>query len=222
MQPSQTVFLRHTAVSRWRQSAGKADIIRPLDPNLDLALDDSLDVHHDQADYYQSADPTTARSPPRLLSWRFDVVHSAVWACPVLYFVVSDESGVPLTLDEMAAASPALGFKSNGSVFETVLSQTVSTRPTQRHARQDHPVTLTPVWFVHPCQTSVVMGELAPSMGECQSAELARQSPADQQLAAVRYLVLWLSVTSRLLGFIDLIDFNVLSHIGLSQTAQES
>ena len=66
--------------------------------------------------------------------WDLHIVESSIWECHVLYFRIQDQSG-----------SPVSPFKIREIEF---ISQ------------EEHPVLGIPYYFIHPCQSNLLMNEL--------------------------------------------------------------
>jgi hypothetical protein len=73
--------------------------------------------------------------PNKLLTFRYDVLYSVSHSVPVLYFLISDQTGRSLTLEELWGVYPV---SETGKMWDVV-------------TQQDHPVLNVPFFFVHPC-----------------------------------------------------------------------
>ncbi|KAJ1338959.1 hypothetical protein BSLG_006098 [Batrachochytrium salamandrivorans] len=168
----------------------------------DILLEESAE-DEDPACYQQKPTQRISSShraflPSHVVEWIFDIVYSDIWGCPVLYFTATNLHGMQLSMSDMAVALGRstllhtqdlnmdlgldLGLGLTNSTPQNVVWDTVI-------SMQDHPIHLLPCWVLHPCNTVKAMRELVvPEMSDLQC------------------LVLWLSMGSRILDIIDLID----------------
>jgi ubiquitin-like-conjugating enzyme ATG10 len=83
-----------------------------------------------------------ALSNSHVTEWSFSVVYSHIWHVPVLYFTVQMQDGTPLTRNEVIDSLHSYCSDPDSFVhtsdFVTI---------------DEHPVTGSPSYFLHPCQT---------------------------------------------------------------------
>ena len=85
----------------------------------------------------------TTTSPS--FEWRYSIVFSEVWKVPVLYFTVQDARGNPCPRDVVLSMMPRLLSQEDTWDFVSY---------------DEHPVTGTPSYFLHPCRTREVLADL--------------------------------------------------------------
>lgn len=74
--------------------------------------------------------------------WRYSIVFSDTWRVPVLHFTVQDSNGNPCPRDLVLTMLPASSLQEDTWDFVSY---------------DEHPITGTPSYFLHPCQTQDVM-----------------------------------------------------------------
>lgn len=77
-----------------------------------------------------------------VLTWEYHVIYSESYEVPVIYFCASNQSGVPLDLEQTL-------FISNRSYSREDLSRAIS--------QVEHPFLFRPFFMVHPCKTKNFM-----------------------------------------------------------------
>jgi Autophagocytosis associated protein, active-site domain len=99
--------------------------------------------------------------------WRISIVYNHVWSCPVLYFTVQSYlDGTPWTRQQVIAHLRHLSGSNNpqNDLQEQQQQQSQQSQPELYSLLQDgstwewvsmeeHPVTGTPAYFLHPCRT---------------------------------------------------------------------
>ena len=118
---------------------------------------------------YEDEATTTALDSSQSFEWRFSIVYSDTWRVPVLYFTVQDASGNPCPRDQVLSMLPAASQQQDKWDFISY---------------DEHPITGTPSYFLHPCQTQDLLELL--HHGEKQSSTL---------------LLSWLSMILPAIGF---------------------
>ncbi|KAL5034642.1 hypothetical protein BDV3_004172 [Batrachochytrium dendrobatidis] len=139
-----------------------------------------LDDHQDPACCH-SIDASSTAVNQSTIECKFDIVYSLPWGCPVLYFSIVDDTGMPLSLSEIMLVfniqSPILDNNDSHRFWNTAISM------------QDHPVYSYPCWTIHPCNIHKAISEQIHS-----------------DATPLQYLLLWISINNRLLNSINLID----------------
>jgi hypothetical protein len=88
----------------------------------------------------ESAQAPLTESPS--FEWRYSIVFSDTWKVPVLHFTVQDSHGNPCPRDLVLNMLPASSLQEDTWDFISY---------------DEHPITGTPSYFLHPCQTQDVM-----------------------------------------------------------------
>ncbi|KAF2708561.1 hypothetical protein K504DRAFT_432890 [Pleomassaria siparia CBS 279.74] len=105
----------------------------------------------------------------------YDIVLSPSYQVPVLYFSIKDPLfRYPPTMDTLYRILIPPQFKAQAENVSVIGGITVT----------DHPVTNTPVFFIHPCQTASVL----------------EASKAIDTLTSIDYLVLWIGAMGKCVG----------------------
>lgn len=136
--------------------------------------------------------PTTAtHSEDHTLTYthvyEYHVVYSNTYSVPVLYFNAYKLDGRLLTWDEVWGDLPP--HYQNSEIRSTFLTQ------------NDHPVLGVPFYFIHPCETAKLMGELRREQDPALTP--TKSTTADEH----NYLMQWLSIVAPVIGL----------HVPLSQ-----
>lgn len=105
--------------------------------------DDTDSLSSDWEDENLTVDPDvfSSRSDHPELKWHFSIVYSDVWKVPVIYFTVQQMSGAPCSRDE---------------VVDILRQQSPQNRVEDSWdfvSYDEHPMTGTPAFFLHPCRT---------------------------------------------------------------------
>ncbi|GAA5917297.1 hypothetical protein JCM6882_004155 [Rhodosporidiobolus microsporus] len=122
------------------------------------------------------------------------VCWSSSFGVPVLWFEAVKSSGAPLTLNDLSTCTffhsqqrPSLF--SSSSLSSPSPSSVAEDAPRLPFLSQaDHPATGRPSWFVHPCETEGVVGEVLDATGKGEEGE--------GEEGDVRWLRAWMMVVS--------------------------
>ncbi|KAH9853802.1 hypothetical protein C2E23DRAFT_728021 [Lenzites betulinus] len=133
-----------------------------------------VDHEPDVLEHDMMEDESTAQPPQELLTCKQYVVYSPTFEVPAFYFTLHESSGSPLILDQIVRSvlfrHDALP-SSNGNTFGLLMPDSSLALLSQG----DHPTLGTPSWYLHPCHTSEVVGEIiAEGDGEGSEDELLR------------------------------------------------
>ncbi|KAH8106190.1 hypothetical protein BXZ70DRAFT_918552 [Cristinia sonorae] len=155
-----------------------------------LAEQDAVDEepHGDLADSEEDA----ASIPPesvRLTTVQLYVVWSPSFQVPALYFSAHHDNGTPLNLAEICRLSL---FRQHALSGEQVASFALQDRASSMAllSQGDHPTLGTPCWYIHPCNTSAVVGEIM--------AEVDDASWTDEE-RGVRWMEAWFMVEANMI-----------------------
>ncbi|RDX53108.1 hypothetical protein OH76DRAFT_1494773 [Lentinus brumalis] len=93
------------------------------------------------------------------------VVYSATFGVPAFYFTLHDRSGSPLALEQVVQSAlfrPNTLPSPDGNTFAVTLPHSAFSLLSQG----DHPTLGTPSWYLHPCNTAEVVGEIMAEVEE--------------------------------------------------------
>lgn len=105
----------------------------------EIAADEDLE------DYSIALEEELTHMPSSLsvsLEWRFTIVFSETWRVPVLHFTVQDSAGNPCPREQVLSMLPTA--KQHNDTWNFV-------------SYDEHPITGTPSYFLHPCQTQDIL-----------------------------------------------------------------
>ncbi|KZT24440.1 hypothetical protein NEOLEDRAFT_1094113 [Neolentinus lepideus HHB14362 ss-1] len=107
---------------------------------------------------YDDAVLSDPRASDTLIARQY-VVHSATYQVPVFYFTIHNSKGAPLCLNDILRTSL---FRPHtlppSKITPFALSPEYSSFPLL--SQGDHPTLGTPSWYIHPCETPKVIGEI--------------------------------------------------------------
>jgi len=112
-----------------------------IDGDLETQGDWCLSVSYHRQ--YDTNSTNTDSCQVQLVSCRYDVVYSISHSVPVLYFLISDQSGRSVNLEDLWKMYP---LADKTSMWEVV-------------TQQEHPILATPFFFVHPCATWKILAD---------------------------------------------------------------
>lgn len=158
-------------------------------------------------------DDAVASSAPSVVgeyvAGQMHVVHSATFQVPALYFSLhhssacvytrpailieltnDDEDGAPLTLVEICRLPLFRPEALHGSQVASFGVQDPKTAMTLL-SQGDHPTSGTPCWYIHPCNTSTVVGEIM--------SEAAADDAWTEAARCLRWLEAWFMVLGNML-----------------------
>lgn len=130
-----------------------------------------IDKNHGKLDIMQEEFGSSCNKPAKGAStvmqyteWTFSIVYHDVWRVPTLYFQCIHTDGTMLSRNEvleilLQETSNAHGYHDTLTITEEELWDFVS--------QEEHPITGTPSFFLHPCQTTARM-ELLLNQPHCQ------------------------------------------------------
>lgn len=105
----------------------------------------------------------------------------------------SPTAGAPLTLPDLSTCT-FFHSSSRPSLFSPASSPSPARSLRLPFLSQaDHPATGRPAWYVHPCETQGVVGEV---LGASSSAGQEARDAAEEDEEAMRWLETWLMVVS--------------------------
>jgi len=109
-----------------------------------------------------------------IVQCRYDILYSLAHCVPVLYFMVYDASGSPIfQIEDIWELWNVKDHKTNGAW--NILSL------------QDHPISNTPFYFIHPCNTCNILKDCHHEDGNTNS-------------TCLKYLISWMSVVGNQFG----------------------
>ena len=104
--------------------------------------------------------PFLHRHPNRIIEFSFSVCFSHVWSVPVLYFRAQDLYG------QMISRARLLQFIKQGRMIATGDTDNIDWDENNFISEEEHPVTGTPCFFLHPCETATRLHTLSLSIRE--------------------------------------------------------
>jgi ubiquitin-like-conjugating enzyme ATG10 len=150
-------------------------VTRLLQPGKSDTSSGTGSVDKYEEDELDDQDDLALQTPQPHPLIHYDILLSAVYRVPVLYFHIQDsQHRYPLTMKVLYEHLIAPQFK----------AQTESGGVIGGVSIQDHPVTNRPVFFIHPCQT----------------AEIMQVSVGERKVSAAEYLTMWIGALGRCVG----------------------
>ncbi|KAF9780247.1 hypothetical protein BJ322DRAFT_1012616 [Thelephora terrestris] len=104
-------------------------------------------------------DSAAVNSSPNFLSWDQYIVYSPSFGVPAFYFIVWDQQGVQLTLDQLLQ-SGVFRFDSSTKLDKTPFGVSEPGSAFPLLSQGDHPVLGIRCWHFHPCESSTAVDEL--------------------------------------------------------------
>ncbi|KAH9947273.1 hypothetical protein B0H21DRAFT_739613, partial [Amylocystis lapponica] len=126
------------------------DHIEPDDDDDDPLVDEQLDPADDGA---------LSACVPNVLTSEQSVVFSSTYQVPAFYFTLHHNNGAPLSLAEIMRTPM---FRPN-ALSDREATSFALTDPGSSFAllsQGDHPILGTPSWYLHPCHTHEMVGEV--------------------------------------------------------------
>ncbi|KAK7695718.1 hypothetical protein QCA50_000354 [Cerrena zonata] len=142
----------------------------PVAATLSSDVDDDIS----DADGLPDDDASIAPILSNLVSVNISIVYSPTYHVPALYFTAHQSSGSPLTLSEIVRLPlfrPGLFPEfDQGSTFAIQGPDSSFAMLSQG----DHPTLGTPSWYLHPCHTADMVGEILAELDEASVGRGAR------------------------------------------------
>ncbi|KAF2792724.1 hypothetical protein K505DRAFT_408489 [Melanomma pulvis-pyrius CBS 109.77] len=135
----------------------------------------NIDTEQTENEIEEDDEEVLAKLPNYEVTVEYDIVLSPSYQVPVLYFNIKDPTfRFPPTMDTLYQHIIPPHFKSQVDSIGVIGGITVT----------DHPITNSPAFFIHPCQTAVVL----------------EASLASDYVTPLEYLTLWIGAMGKCVG----------------------
>jgi ubiquitin-like-conjugating enzyme ATG10 len=144
--------LEDRTLMQWRQepieSTNRVYLVHPVVLRKTVALPTDITgvaqedpIEEDTRLFEDEATESSFADSPTF-EWRYSIAFSDTWRVPVLHFTVQDSNGNPCPRDLVLSMLPASSTQEDTWDFVSY---------------DEHPITGTPSYFLHPCQTNDIL-----------------------------------------------------------------
>lgn len=177
-EPGGTVFLVKKCTRLWDGGEAPGDLAPQLRHH---DFEHSIEERHDPAVLLQPSPNMESSSigTPIHVHFEYHIVYSISYEVPLLYFIVTFDSGKQLPLQDIWTLISKTHVSEDGDKWGLV-------------TQQEHPLLARPFYHIHPCHTAQVMAN-TPVFGSGSRHINARTSPSN-------YLLTWLSTFGPIVG----------------------
>ncbi|XP_074597487.1 autophagy-related 10 [Brevipalpus obovatus] len=130
----------------------------------------------------------------RMIQFEYNILYSESYSVPVLYFQAINADGKQISLEDVWKLIPNVYHQHESIDFQNETSEERFARLSSMISQNEHPIVGTPFYWIHPCQTSLMMEKVSPLM------EKNDDGPFDDPSIRSNYLITWLSTIGPVVG----------------------